>query len=154
MNIVDILDRRAVKASLSAKAKPEVLRELLDALVASGGVEGEPSEVLEGLLAREELGSTGIGYGVAIPHCKSESVSRLVAACGRSAEGVAFDALDGKPAHIFFMLVGPKGSAGAHLKALARMSRLLKDASFRGVLAEADTDEALYAAIQSADAAA
>lgn len=153
MNIVDILDGRAVCANLKSKTKPEVLRELLDLLIDSGAVTGDPEEIYQGLMAREALGSTGIGYGVAIPHCKSDGVARLVAACGKSAEGVDFDALDGKPAHIFFMLVGPKDSAGAHLKALARISRLLKDGKFREELMRAESDEALYSAIRSADAA-
>ena len=82
-------------------------------------------------MAREALGSTAIGQGIAIPHGKSDATDQLVAALGVSKKGVNFDSLDGEPAHIFFLLVAPVDSAGPHLKALARVSRLLKDKFFR-----------------------
>ncbi len=91
-------------------------------------------------MAREALGSTAIGQGIAIPHAKSDCVNKLVAAFGLSKKGVDFDSLDGELAYIFFLLVAPQDSAGPHLKALARISRLLKDKYFRDTL-RASTDE-------------
>jgi len=94
------------------------------------------------LMDRESLGSTGIGDGVAIPHGKVPGIDRLVAVFGRSRDGVQFHSLDGKPAHLFFLVVAPEHSAGMHLKALARISRLLKDARFRRSLIDArDADD-------------
>jgi PTS system nitrogen regulatory IIA component len=94
------------------------------------------------LLDRESLGSTGIGEGVAIPHGKVPGLTRLAAVIARSRAGVQFHSLDGKPTHLFFLVVAPEQSAGMHLKALARISRLLKDARFRRSLLDArDADD-------------
>ena len=90
-------------------------------------------------MEREELGSTGVGQGVAIPHGKTIAVSDLVSAFGLSKGGVDFDALDGAPVHLFFLLLAPEGAAGSHLKALARISSLLKDKYFRKALIDANS---------------
>ncbi|NQS89303.1 PTS sugar transporter subunit IIA, partial [Patescibacteria group bacterium] len=103
------------------------------------------------LLQREALGSTGIGNGIAIPHGKSDKVKKLVAAFGISKQGVDFESLDGEPVYIFFLLVAPIDSAGPHLKALARISRLLKDKSFRNTLKAAKTKEELVEIITKED---
>ena len=102
-------------------------------------------------MAREALGSTAIGQGVAIPHAKSDCVEKLVAAFGLSKKGVDFDSLDGEPAYIFFLLVAPQDSAGPHLKALARISRLLKDKYFRDGLRQAVDDKTVIKIISQED---
>jgi PTS system nitrogen regulatory IIA component len=120
---------------LKARNKEELIEELVSLLVSSGSIEKKyKSKVVEVIMAREALGSTAIGQGIAIPHGKSDSVSQLVAGLGVSKKGVSFDSLDGEPAYIFFILIAPQDSAGPHLKALARVSRLLKDKYFRDSL--------------------
>jgi PTS system nitrogen regulatory IIA component len=111
----------------------------------------DKEEMVDVLLEREKLGSTGIGEGIAIPHGKTKAVKKLVAAFGRSQAGVNFESLDGEPAHIFFLLVAPHDSAGPHLKALARISRLLKDQDFRKELMSVSTKEELLDVINRKD---
>ena len=152
MNIMGFLDERAVTTVIKAQSKDEVIRELVGLLVASGAIkEREVSKIVQILLKRESLGSTGIGQGVAIPHGKCDSVSRLVGAFGVSKTGVTFDALDGEPVSLFFLLVAPEDSAGPHLKALARISRLLKDKHFRDSLRAAKDEKALAKIIRDED---
>ena len=126
---------------LRAETKEGVLREMSEAVAA--GVPPISAQALTTILmGRESLGSTGIGDGVAIPHGKVPGLDRLVAVVGRSRPGVQFQSLDGKPTHLFFLVVAPEQSAGMHLKALARISRLLKDTRFRqSLLDAADADE-------------
>jgi len=132
MKIKDFLCKDAVTAELSATSKKEVIEELVDLLIKADAVEKKiRGKLVDVLMARESLGSTAIGQGIAIPHGKCEQVNQLTAALGISKKGVEFDALDGEPAHIFFLLVAPIDSAGPHLKALARISRLLKDKYYR-----------------------
>jgi nitrogen PTS system EIIA component len=130
MRILDFLSEKNISVDLKAKNKREVIEELVDLLVKSGQVL-DKKKMVQILLEREDLGSTGIGQGIAIPHGKSETAKELTAAFGLSHAGVPFEALDGEPVHIFFLLVAPEGTAGAHLKALARISGLLKDKYFR-----------------------
>ncbi|MBI5145333.1 MAG: PTS sugar transporter subunit IIA [Candidatus Omnitrophica bacterium] len=132
MKIMDFLSKKAIIMDIKSSRKEEVIRELVDALVNAAEIEKRyTNKLMEALLTRESLGSTAIGQGVAIPHAKSECVEKLIAAFGLSQRGVDFDSLDGEPAYIFFLLVAPQDSAGPHLKALARISRLLKDKYFR-----------------------
>jgi nitrogen PTS system EIIA component len=112
----------------------------------------EHGKLVHALEDRERLNSTALGEGVAIPHGKLPGLKRVVAAFGRSIGGVDFQSLDGKPTHLFFLLVAPEDSAGAHLKALARISRLLKDAAFRARLMEAADAHQLYQTIRDEDA--
>ena len=138
MKISDFLRDKAVTTNLVATDKPEAIRELVQMLVDAGDVKSaDRDRLVDVLLAREALGSTGIGQGVGIPHGKSNAVKDLVGAFGISPNGVNFDALDGDSVYIFFLLVAPEDSAGPHLKALARISRLLKDRFFRESLREA-----------------
>ena len=109
------------------------------------------NKLIEALRARESLGSTAIGQGIAIPHAKSDCVSKLVAAFGLSKKGVDFDSLDGELAYIFFLLVAPQDSAGPHLKALARISRLLKDKYFRDSLRACTDEKAIIKIIYEED---
>ena len=150
MKITDILSPDMVIADLKGTTKPEVLNELAKALTSK--YKEIPLADLTAVLAeRERLGSTAIGDGIAIPHGKLRGVTRIIGAFGRHVNGVDFDSLDGGPSQLFFVLVAPEDSASLHLKALARVSRLLKEGSFRErLLAAKDADE-LYRLIKEED---
>ncbi len=150
MKIMDFLNTKAVTVGIKSKDKKGVIKELVDLLVESGDIK-KPDELVKVLMARETLGSTGIGQGIGIPHGKSANVKKLIASFGLSKEGVNFDSLDGEPTHIFFLLVAPEESAGPHLKALARISRLLKDKYFRDILLKAGSPEEILNIIKSED---
>lgn len=141
MRISELVSPEAVVPDLRADTKEGVLRELSGAI--AGAMPSLSAESVAAILMeRERLGSTGIGGGAAIPHGKAPGIDRMVAAFGRSRAGVQFQSLDGKPAHLFFAIIAPEQSAGMHLKALARISRLLKDDRFRRSLLEAgDADD-------------
>ena len=153
MNIMSFLDERAVTIDLKAHAnKEEIIRELVDLLVKAGSIkERDGNKLVQILMKRESLGSTGIGQGVAIPHGKADAVTALVGAFAVSRAGINFDSLDGEPVHLFFLLVAPEDSAGPHLKALARISRLLKDKHFRDTLRHAKDEKALLKVIRDED---
>jgi len=141
MLIMDFFSKKAVITDMKSTSKEAVIKEMVDCLIEAGEVEKRNrNKLIDALMAREALGSTAIGQGIAIPHAKSDCVDKLVAAFGLSKKGVDFDSLDGELAYIFFLLVAPQDSAGPHLKALARISRLLKDKYFRDTL-RACTDE-------------
>ncbi|MGC4121060.1 MAG: PTS sugar transporter subunit IIA [Myxococcales bacterium] len=151
MKITEFLHPDSVIGALAAKDKPGVMRELCAALAKR--VSTVPAEKLtEVLLDRERLSSTGIGDGVAIPHGKLAGLPGLVAAFGVSREGLDFDAIDGKPTHLFFALLAPENSAGVHLKALARISRLFKNPVFRKSIVDAADAKAVYDLIATEDA--
>src|SRR3990167_8493066 len=150
MKIMDFLDKKALTVNLKATDKEGVIRELADLLVKAGDIKNK-DELVKALLARESLGSTGIGQGIGIPHAKSSMVKDVVSAFGLSQKGVNFDSLDGEPAHIFFLLVAPEESAGPHLKALARISRMLKDKYFRELLRKAKDEKEILRIIQEED---
>lgn len=133
MKIIDFLSKDCIKLDLVSRNKKDVLEEMVDLLVSAGKVK-DKKKVVEVLLEREELGSTGIGQGVAIPHGKTDTVEGLIAAFGLSREGVQFDTLDGDPVTIFFLLLAPHNASGLHLKSLAKISGLLKDKYFRKAL--------------------
>jgi nitrogen PTS system EIIA component len=151
LRISEFLSPEAVIADLRAQDKQEVLRELSAAL-AHAHPSLKEERLVEVLREREKLGSTGIGEGVAIPHGKLAGLSNLVAAFGVSREGVDFEAIDGKPTHLFFALVAPENSAGVHLKALARISRLFKNPRFRAAILEASSAAEIHALIVQEDA--
>ena len=151
MKITDILVREASILDLKSTAKDDLLAEMAAALAAS-----EPALDSQSLLTvlreREALQSTGIGEGVAIPHGKVKGLDRLVASFARSKTGIDFDSIDGQPTQLLFLLVVPEQSGGQHLKALARISRFFRDASFREkLLAAGDLDE-IFRAIEEEDA--
>lgn len=151
MKIMDVLVRDAVILDLEARTKAEVLSELVRALArAESGL--DESALLNVLIEREKLQSTGIGEGVAIPHGKLPGLSRLLASFARSRAGVDFESIDGQPTHLFFLLVVPEHSGGQHLKALARISRFFRDAAFRKRLLEAETRDDIFRAIEEEDA--
>ncbi len=152
MQIMNFLSKKAIIADIKAVKKEDVIKELVDALINSGDIEKRSrAKLIEALMAREALGSTAIGQGIAIPHAKSDSVTNLIAAFGLSKKGVDFDSLDGEPAHIFFLLIAPQDSAGPHLKALARISRLLKDKYFRDTLRACIDDKSVIKIIAQED---
>ncbi|MCD6527521.1 MAG: PTS sugar transporter subunit IIA [Desulfuromonas sp.] len=147
MNIVELLDSSAVEADIQSVSKDDVLAEMTDVLLRSAhGLNREA--VLSVLQERERLGSTGIGEGVAIPHGKLKNIEQLTLAFGRSKKGVDFDSMDGKPAHLFFLLLAPEDSISVHLKTLAKISKLLKDQHVREQLLVAGSAEELYEIIR------
>lgn len=151
MRISEFLSPQAVIADMQARTKPDVLRELSATLVRAHPQLDE-AKLVEVLGEREQLGSTGIGEGVAIPHGKLPGMTQLLATFGVSREGVDFEAIDGKPTHLFFALVAPENSAGVHLKALARISRLFKNPRFRAAILEASSAADIHALIVQEDA--
>lgn len=152
MQILDFLSKKAIVTDIKYTKKEEVIRGLLDALVNAGEIEKRHrNKLMDALMAREALGSTAIGQGIAIPHAKSDCIDKLVAAFGVSKKGVDFDSLDGEPAYIFFLLLAPQDSAGPHLKALARISRLLKDKYFRDNLRACTDDKSIIKIISHED---
>ena len=148
MKILDFLVPEAINVKLGSGSKKEVLAELIEPLVKAGKI-SDGKKMVEVLLEREELGSTGIGQRIAIPHGKSAVVKELSAAFGISQQGIAYDSLDGEPVNLFFVLVAPEGSAGVHLKALARISGLLKDKYFKKALMQAASREDVIKVIES-----
>ena len=144
---MDFLDKKAIKLDLQAAEKEDALKELVDLLAETQDI-GDKKSILKALIERESLGSTGIGQGIAIPHGKTDKVGELVAVLGISQKGVNFEALDGEPVYIFFLLVAPKDTAGPHLKALAQISRLLRDSYFCELLKRCRTAEEVYELIK------
>ena len=150
MRFSEFITPETTCSDLSSTGKMDVLAEL--AALLDGACPGAGAEdITRVLVERERLATTGIGEGVAIPHGKMDNLEHITAAFGVSRTGIPFDAVDGNPVHIFVALLAPQGSTGEHLKALARVSRLLKDPSFRGRLLEAKTSKELYDAIIEED---
>lgn len=150
MKIMDFLSKKAVTINLKSTDKEGVIRELVDALAKAEDIRNK-EELIKAIMTRESLGSTGIGQGIGIPHAKFQNVKNLVAAFGLSQKGVNFDSLDGEPVYIFFLLIAPEESAGPHLKALARISRMLKDKYFRDMLKKAKDEKEVLRIIQEED---
>ncbi|GAB4266582.1 MAG: PTS sugar transporter subunit IIA [Deferrisomatales bacterium] len=150
MKLLDFLQKERIVPALQARDKEGVLAELAEVLVATQVIKNS-REAVQVLLEREKLGSTGIGEGIAIPHGKLRELRDVVAVFGRSLEGVDFDSMDGAPVNLFFLLMAPENSASTHLKALARISRLLKDRAFREELLQADSRDALFDTIARED---
>jgi len=151
MKIMDLLNKETILFGLKAKDKDSAITEMTDALVKLHKLKSS-SEVIELLLQREKLGSTGIGQGVAIPHCRCDMVKEPMALLAISKEGLDFNSLDSSPVHIIFMLVGSADSAGEHLQIMAKISRILKDKIMRQSLMDTKTAEDVIAIIQKADA--
>ena len=151
MKIMDILLKDAVILDIESTGKREVLAELSES-AAQAEASLDADRLFQVLLDRENLQSTGIGDGVAIPHGKMPGLARLVASFARSRAGVDFQSIDGQPTHLFFLLVVPEHSGGQHLKALARISRFFRDAAFRKALNEAECREDVFRAIEEQDA--
>jgi len=150
LKITDFLDTSRVIPDLKGRDKNSVLKEMAD-WMASEDPSLDARRLLEALLEREKISTTAIGEGVAIPHGKMPKVKRVSGVFARSLQGVDFDSLDGGLTHLFFLLVAPEDSAADHLKALARISRLLKDAAFRARLIKEKSREGIFNAIKEED---
>ncbi|SMC83630.1 PTS IIA-like nitrogen-regulatory protein PtsN [Desulfocicer vacuolatum DSM 3385] len=149
MKISEILHRSAIIADLKSNDKKGVLEELAAAV--SDMAETDSQQILKVLLEREQLGSTGIGGGIGIPHGKLNAINSIVVGFGLSRGGVDFDSLDNKPVHIFFLLITPENSTGSHLKVLAQISRLLKQSDFKDRLMKAETVDDIVQIIHDVD---
>ena len=149
MKISQLLDKSAIIADLKATDKPGVLQELADAV--SKNTKASEQQISEVLMGREDLGSTGIGGGIAIPHGKLDLVEDIIVGFGLSINGVEYDSLDGKPVHIFFVLLTPENSTGGHLKVLAQISKMLKMDQFKSNLMASKSIDDIYHIIKAQD---
>jgi PTS system nitrogen regulatory IIA component len=149
MKICDVLKRKAILPDLKAQNKKGILEELVSPVSEIANVNQE--DLVKVLMEREQLGSTGIGGGIGIPHGKMKDIESLVVGFGLSRKGVDFESLDGLPTHIFFLLITPENSTGLHLKLLARISRILKDDPFKTRLLKATSGDQILEIIQEED---
>ncbi|MCU0959185.1 MAG: PTS sugar transporter subunit IIA [Pirellulaceae bacterium] len=152
MKFADFIRVGAIKADLVAEDKEGAIRELVAGLVDAKDIEDDEQEsIIKAIMKREELGSTGIGRGVAVPHTKHPSVQRLIGTVGVSAEGVDFNSLDGEKVQLFFLLISPPDRPGDHLRALENISRQLRDDTFCRFLKQAKTAEDVQQLLEEAD---
>lgn len=152
MRLSELLNPQAITTRLQARGKREAIAELVQMLESAHGLSSQ-GEILDRVLRREGLMSTGIGNGIAIPHGKARQIDRLVAACGVSQEGIEYESADGEPATLFVLLVAPESGGALHVKVLANISRLLKEESVRRSLREANGADAFFAVLKSAESA-
>ncbi len=152
MKFADFICREAIRADLVAEEKEAVVREMVQAMRDAKQVDADEEEsIVKAILKREELGSTGIGRGVAVPHTKHPSVDRLVGTVAVSAEGVDFESLDGERVQLLFLLVSPPDRPGDHLRALENISRQLRDDTFCRFLKQSKSAEEIWQLLQEAD---
>ena len=151
MLLSELLSVERVKVPLGSRTKSDVLQELVE-LVTRGRSDGDIGPILASVRERELVLSTGVGGGVAIPHGKTPHIDQLVLAAGIAPEPIDFDALDGKPVRLFFLLVGPESASGAHVKTLSRISRLLRRESLRTDLLAARSPEDFLRMIRESEA--
>jgi PTS system nitrogen regulatory IIA component len=149
MKILDLLQQEAILADLKGTDKKSILEELVIPVARISNIRQDL--LVKVLMDRERLGSTGIGSGVGIPHGKLKDLESLVLGFGLSRNGVDFESMDGKPTHIFFLLLTPENSTGLHLKLLARISRLLKNESFRDKLLNAADRDEIFSILEAED---
>lgn len=150
MKILDVLKKESIFSNLTSQNKPDLLRELSERLT-SHYRNIETDMLFDVLLAREKLCSTAVDSGVAIPHCKLSGLTDIIAAFGRSKEGIDFESLDGNPTHLFILLLAPENAAGSHLKLLARISYIFKSQEFRKKLIDARSSDEIYDVIKGED---
>ena len=150
MHLSELLNEKAIRLSLEARDKESAIKELVQLLETAHDVNTR-GEILSKVLQRESMMSTGIGNGVAIPHGKTRLLDNIVAACGVSPAGIDFDSMDGEPATLFILLVSPESLRGPHVKALANVSRLLKEESVRDALRRSATPEEFLAVLKDAE---
>ncbi len=152
MKFSDFVCRKAIRTQLEADEKESVIRAMATSLLESGEIEeGEFDSIVNAILKREELGSTGIGRGVAVPHTKHPSVDKLVGTVAISESGVQFDSLDGEKVHLLFLLVSPPDRPGDHLRALENISRQLRDHSFCNFLRQSKNPDDVWQLLEEAD---
>ena len=150
MNLLELISPRCIKVSLDGKTKNEVIAELVDLLVSVKKIPNRDA-IYDALIEREEVGSTGIGRGVALPHAKCAEVKDIYVACGISTQGIDFDALDREPVYIFFLILAPRSAPGRHLKVMSILTRLLSRTSAREELVKAQTPDEVYAILSKYD---
>jgi PTS system fructose-specific IIA component/PTS system nitrogen regulatory IIA component len=152
MKFADFVCREAIRANLQTHEKEDVIREMTQALLQAGEIlEDEFEGIVKAILKREELGSTGIGRGVAVPHTKHPGVEHLVGTVAISQDGVDFDSLDGETVQLFFLLVSPPDRPGDHLRALENISHQLREDTFCKFLRHAKTTEEILQLLDEAD---
>jgi PTS system fructose-specific IIA component/PTS system nitrogen regulatory IIA component len=152
MKFADFVSFEAIRADLEAEDKEGVIRELTSSLMHTGAIAEEEFEsIVKAILKREELGSTGIGRGVAVPHTKHPSVKKLVGTVGVSVSGVDFNSLDGEKVQLFFLLISPPDRPGDHLRALENISRQLRDDTFCKFLKESKSTHDIWQLLEEAD---
>jgi len=151
MHLSELLNENSVTLTLRARDKESCIKELVQLLESAHGVDTR-GEILSKVLQRESMMSTGIGNGVAIPHGKTRLLDRLVAACGVSRQGIDFDSMDGEPATLFILLVSPESLRGPHVKALANVSRLLKEEPVREALKRSESPASFLSTLRDAEA--
>jgi fructose-specific phosphotransferase system IIA component len=152
MKFADFVLAGAIRGNIAAEDKEAVIREMVQALLDAGGIEEDEFEsIVKAILKREELGSTGIGRGVAVPHTKHPSVKKLVGTVAISADGVDFDSLDGEKVHLLFLLISPPDRPGDHLRALENISRQLRDDTFCRFLKQSKTEDDIRQLLDEAD---
>ena len=152
MRLSELLNTNAITLRLKAQTKKEALVELAELLESAHGFNSQ-GEILDRVMRRESMMTTGIGNGVAIPHGKARSVDRMVAACAVAPEGLDFESEDGRPVYLLVLFVSPENATTLHVRVLANLSRLLKEESVRKTLREAKTPQAFMAALHSAESA-
>ena len=151
MKLTDVIHPKAINLELSGTTREEVLSQLVDLLAGSGAIQ-HPDKILDSLVEREGLGSTGIGHGVAIPHGRCAELKAPSVALGRTQKDIEFDSIDGKPARLFFLLIAPENGSSEHLHLLAKIARLMKDSATRELLFDAPTPEKMLALIEASEA--
>jgi mannitol/fructose-specific phosphotransferase system IIA component (Ntr-type) len=152
MKFGDFVSGESIRAQLGADDKEGAIREMIDSLLKSGKIaSGEVESIVKAILKREELGSTGIGRGVAVPHAKHPSVQRLVGTVAVSHEGIDFNSLDGEKVQLFFLLISPPDRPGDHLRALENISSQLRDETFCRFLKQAGTADDIRQLLDEAD---
>lgn len=152
MKFVDFVSRDAIRTSIDVDDKEQVIQAMATALIEVGKIsEDQHGSIVEAVLKREELGSTGIGRGVAVPHTKHPSVSELVGTVAVSEDGVDFDSLDGEKVHLLFLLISPPDRPGDHLRALENISRQLRDDTFCRFLKQSKTPKDVWQLLEEAD---
>jgi len=152
MKFSDFISTKAIRADLASESKEAVIRELVQSLLDAGEINAaEQEDIIAAIMKREELGSTGIGRGVAVPHTKHPSVDKLVGTVGISVDGVDFNSLDGEKVQLFFLLVSPPERPGDHLRALENISRQLRDDAFCRFLKQSKTTDDIQQLLDEAD---
>lgn len=149
MKILDVLKKESILVDLKSNDKMGIIEEL--AIPVARLAEVNHKELVRVLMDREQLGSTGIGDGIGIPHGKLKNLESLALGFGLSRKGVDFESMDGRPVYIFFLLITPENSTGLHLKLLARISRILKNDGFRKKLLNATNSDEIFNIIQEED---